>query len=212
MQASTINFYTNLAKGIARQFGPNCEAVVYDLQSGDPEHSIVFIENGHVTGRKVGDGPSQQVLEELRGDHTQLKDRFAYLTRVQDGRILKSSTIYIRDEEDAVVGIFSINCDITLILAVENAVKGFTCTETAARDPENKAKNVNALLEELIDQSLQLVGKPVALMTKEDRVKAIHFLDENGAFLITKSGDRVCKVFGISKYTLYSYIEEGKNS
>ncbi|MEG0756704.1 MAG: transcriptional regulator, partial [Oscillospiraceae bacterium] len=25
---------------------------------------------------------------------------------------------------------------------------------------------------------------------------------------ITKSGDKVCKFFGISKYTLYSYMDE----
>ena len=47
-------------------------------------------------------------------------------------------------------------------------------------------------------------------MTKEDKVKAIQFLNETGAFLITKSGDKVCRFFGISKYTLYSYIDEAK--
>ena len=59
-----------------------------------------------------------------------------------------------------------------------------------------------------------LVGKPVALMNKEDKVRAIRFLNQNGAFLVTKSGDKIAKYFGISKYTLYSYIDskqqEGK--
>ena len=68
--------------------------------------------------------------------------------------------------------------------------------------------NVNHDLDELIEQSVKIVGKPVALMTKEDKVKAIQFLNETGAFLITKSGDMVCRFFGISKYTLYSYIDE----
>ena len=47
-------------------------------------------------------------------------------------------------------------------------------------------------------------------MNKEDKVKAIRFLSENGAFLVTKSGDKVAKYFGISKYTLYSYIDDSK--
>ena len=80
-------------------------------------------------------------------------------------------------------------------------------------EPE-RIVNVNDLLEELIQQSVSLVGKPAALMNKEDKVKAIRFLNENGAFLITKSGDKIAKYFGISKYTLYSYIDtkqqEGK--
>ena len=44
-----------------------------------------------------------------------------------------------------------------------------------------------------------------------DKVKAIRFLSDNGAFLVTKSGDKVAKYFGISKYTLYSYIDANKD-
>ena len=54
---------------------------------------------------------------------------------------------------------------------------------------------------------MALVGKPVALMNKDDKVRAIRFLNEHGAFLVTKSGDKVAKYFGISKYTLYSYLD-----
>ena len=66
---------------------------------------------------------------------------------------------------------------------------------------------MNELLDELIEQSVRMVGKPVALMGKEDKIKAIQFLSNTGAFLITKSGDKVSKYFGISKYTLYTYID-----
>ena len=41
-------------------------------------------------------------------------------------------------------------------------------------------------------------------------MQAIRFLNDSGAFLITKSGARVCSYFGISKYTLYSYLDEAK--
>ena len=59
-------------------------------------------------------------------------------------------------------------------------------------------------------ESVALVGKPVALMNKDDKVRAIRFLSDAGAFLVTKSGDKVAKYFGISKYTLYSYIDANK--
>ena len=199
-----------LARGIAVQFGPNCEVVVHDLTGGENAPSIVCIENGHVTGRKVGDGPSHVALEALRGDRGHMEDHLSYLTRTRDGKILKSSTIYIRDESGEAVGIFSINYDITMMLAMEEGLKQFTAAEQPAQGPEPIARNVSGVLEELIAQSVRLVGKPVALMTKEDKVKAIRFLSDAGAFLITKSGDKVCRFFGISKYTLYSYIDEAK--
>lgn len=211
MLATNLQFCLQLARGIARQFGPNCEVVVHDLESNDPERSIVAIENGHISGRRVGDGPSHVVLEALRENRAHLEDHLAYLTRTKDGKILKSSTIYLRDNTGTAIGIFAINYDITLMLAMEETLRNFTAAETPEREPEHISRNVSDLLDELIDQSVKVVGKPVPLMSKEDKVKAIQFLNNTGAFLITKSGDKVCKFFGISKYTLYSYIDEAKS-
>ena len=61
MTPAQIEFYKRLAHGLALQFGPNCEVVVHDLETEDVDHSIVVIENGHVSGRKLGDGPSHIV-------------------------------------------------------------------------------------------------------------------------------------------------------
>ena len=97
------------------------------------------------------------------------------------------------------------------MLAMEEQLHKFTNTDAPQQEPERISRNVADLLDELIDQSVALVGKPVAMMTKEDKVKAVQFLNDTGAFLITKSGDKVCKFFGISKYTLYSYIDEAKS-
>ena len=176
---------------------------------GDPERETLTLVKSN-DGLPYFDGPSHVVLEALRGNPEQLHDHLSYLTRTKDGKILKSTTIYIRDDDGAPIGIFGINYDITLMLAMENAIKQFTATERDEKEPEPIARNVSDLLDELIEQSVKVVGKPVALMNKEDKVKAVQFLNETGAFLITKSGDRVCKFFGISKYTLYSYIDESK--
>lgn len=212
MQSQRIEFLSRLAAGIAAQFGPNCETVVHDLRSDDLEHTVVAIENGHVTGREIGDGPSNVVLKALHDDPASLKDRLSYLTRTEDGRLLKSTTIFYRDEKGLPCAIFAINFDITLLVAAQETIGGLT-SHADAVDPQRVdtiPNNVADLLDELIQQSEKLVGKPVALMTKEDKVKAIGFLNDSGAFLVTKSGAKVCSHFGISKYTLYSYLDEAK--
>ena len=199
-----------IASALAAQFGPNCEVVIHDLAAQDPERSIVHIENGHVSGRRIGDGPSTVVMEQLLGGEEDPKDHLAYLTRTPDGKILKSSTLYIRNANGRVDAILAINYDISALLMVESAIGGIVRTsgDAAAGQGERiRVLNVNDLLDGLIEQSVTLVGKPVALMNKDDKVRAIQFLSKHGAFLITKSGDKVAKYFGISKYTLYSYID-----
>lgn len=141
-EATSMEFLFHLAKGLARQFGPNCEVVVHDLASNDEDSSIVAIENGHVSGRKLGDGPSHIVLEALRGDPAALKDHFGYLTKTKDGKILKSSTIFIRDDDENPVGIFSINYDITMMLSMEETLRQFTAAEQSQKEPEPDRKSV----------------------------------------------------------------------
>ena len=204
-----LDFLGRLAKTIAAEFGDHCEVAVHDLLSGDMEHTVAVIENGHVTHRKVGDGPSRIVLEALKAeDPKALEDRSGYLMRTSDGRILKCATVYIRDENGVPEGVFSINYDITELLMAERAVSSLLPRKEEEKKAENRIpQSVNELLDDLIGQSVALVGKPVAMMNKEDKIRAIAFLNRAGAFLITRSGDKVSKYFGISKYTLYSYID-----
>ena len=203
----SLTYLKQIAHGIAQQFGQNCEVVIHDLSVEDLENTVVYIENGHVTHRNIGDGPSHVVLDASKKDTSKLEDRHGYLTRTKDGRILKSSTMYIRRDDNKIQYILSINYDITGLLALDSAVKTLISTESKEKAPERITQNVNDLLEDLIEQSVALIGKPAAIMTKEEKVAAIQFLNDAGAFLITKSGDKISNYFGISKYTLYSYID-----
>ena len=205
METRRLETLKQIAAGVAAQFGSNCEVVIHDVSGNRPDHTIVHIENGHVSGRKVGDGASQVVLDQLARQDEQPKDHLCYLTRTPDGKILKSSSLYIRNSRGGVVAIFSINYDVSGLMMIQNTIGELLSTRDKEQTEPERIINVNAVLDEL------MVGKPVALMNKEDKVRAIQFLNQSGAFLVTKSGDKVAKYFGISKYTLYSYIDANKD-
>jgi len=207
-QAEQIVFLKQLAKTLAVQFGSKCEAAVHDLTQ-DPEQTIVAIENGNVTGRRVGDGASQIVLEAIKSDH-EVEDQLGYLIRTRDGRILKSSSVYFRDSEGNPTALLSINYDVTELSHSISILEQLVSPGQEQQQQNGVGEvfsNVNDLLDKLIEESLAYVGKPVAMMNKEDKVKAIKYLDKKGAFLIKKSGDKVTKVYDISKYTLYNYLD-----
>lgn len=206
-----LELMKQLADSIAQQFGQRCEVVIHDL-SGDLENSIVYILNGHVTNRKIGSGPSKVVLETIHKDPLLMTDKLGYLSRTPNGRILKSSTVYIKDEYKKIHFILSINYDITELVTLDQALKEIASIEKiqANSQPEQIVNNVNDLLDNLIIQAADMIGKPAALMNKEEKARAIQFLNDAGAFLITKSGDKITEYFGISKFTLYSYINGNK--
>ncbi|WP_101696259.1 helix-turn-helix transcriptional regulator [Clostridium minihomine] len=200
------------AQGIVQQFGSNCEVCIHDLNGEDLEHTIVYILNGNITGRKVGDGPSKIVLETIEALKTghSLSGHKVHITRNKRGTILKSSSIFIKDINGNYRYMMGINFDITSLVSIDLGLSSLISLGEEKEQPTQIPTNVNDLLDNLIEQSIQLIGKPPALMNKEEKVQAIQFLNDAGAFLITKSGDKVSECFGISKFTLYSYIEVNK--
>ena len=208
-----MEMLVSTAHGIARQFGKDCEVCIHDLSVKDVEHTIIFIINGHVSGRKIGDGASKVVLETLEALEKRdiIVDHLGYRTTTQDGRILKSSTVFLKDNNGKYRWILGINYDVTALMNVDAALQSITTVESQDGNGDRQIPlNVNDLLDNLINQSVKRIGKPPALMNKEEKIQAIQFLRDAGAFLITKSGDKVSNFYGISKFTLYSYIDQSK--
>jgi predicted transcriptional regulator YheO len=195
---------------IATHFGNTCEVVLHDLTQ-DYNHTIVDIRNGHVTNRRIGGCGSNLGLEVLNGSVVD-GNRYNYVTTTPDGKILRSSSIYIQNDEGKVVGSICINMNITETIQFEGFLKQYNHFEVTQN--EFFAQDVNSLMDYLIRQAKDLIGKEPKDMNKEERIAFISFLDQKGTFQITKSSNRICEVLGISKFTLYNYLDmiRGKES
>lgn len=194
---STLERLKVIAHGLAIQFGPSCEVLIHDLQR-DLDTSLVYIENGTITNRHVGDGPSHVVLDVLNYDDGS-EGRFGYLTKTKDGRILKSSTMYIRDDNGNIAYLLGINQDITEFVMMHRSLEsliGIGQAETGT--VEKITTSVSELLDDLLLEAERLVGKPGPLMNKVERLKAISYLNEKGAFLISKSSEKIAEYFNLS--------------
>lgn len=198
-----LGLFQGIMKAIVNTFGEGCEVVLHDWTKGY-ESTIVAIE-GNLTNRKVGDCGSNLGLEVMRGTVSN-ENRYNYITKTKDNRMLRSSTTYIKDDDGNTIGAFCINYDITFFKQCRDVMNALTLSD---RDTEEYfANDVNELLDYLIADSLDRIGKPVASLSKEEKCEAIEYLDSKGAFLITRSGPKVCEYFDISKYTLYAYLSK----
>lgn len=191
---------------ISEQFGSRCEVVLHDLTK-DYNHTIVAIE-GNVTNRSVGGSGSNLGLPVLAGRKKD-GDQYNYITQIKDGRTLRSSSTYLRDDNGNVIGALCINYDISDLMIAESIIKDVTLYPTSEKEvePEVFANNVAEILDHLTVQCQEYIGKPSSEMTKEDKINAIGFFDSKGAFLISKAGEHIREYLMISKYTLYNYLE-----
>lgn len=203
--AALINL-RSIADGVARALGANCEVVLHDLRY--PAKSLVHIA-GNLTDRKPGAPVTNLVTELLREHGSAAPDRFNYATRGPDGRLLRSSTIFVR-HSDRIVGALCINVDVTPLQRLEAYAESLLGFEEGDGSVEQFRNTVEGVLEDLLTEVLSANGLDVRTLTPSQRLRVVAGLDSRGAFLIKGAVDEVARQLGISRYTVYGYLKQVK--
>lgn len=200
-----LKAYIPIADMIAATFGRHCEVVIHDLST--PRNSVIYAVNNQVTGREVGqsfDHLIKQVLlsKKFKGDMTA-----NYKTVTEDGREVKSSTALIRDAEGTVIGALCVNYDLSAMAPVKAFLDDFLPpAEEPTSPPAPPVENVVAIVDDLIEKIISQAD--TASMKKKEKIQLIEFMESKGVFLIKGAIDKVAARLGISRVTVYSYLDE----
>ena len=197
-----------LCDSIANQFGPSCEVVFHDLTK-DYDHTIVAIANGHITNRTVG-GPGTnaglKALKELSPD----SNSSTYMTHTKDGRTLKTTSAYFRDEQGNIVSSLCINLDISDMLCMRNMLDAQL--NIGKEENECFSNDISDVLESIINDTISYIGKPGFRMSRREKIEAIRYLDNHGAFLVKRSVERVCAALDVSRNSFYAYLDDSRKN
>lgn len=200
-----------IARMIAESFGRNCEVVVHDLR--DLEHSLIYVA-GNVTNRKPGAPITDLVVKALHRDGNKAEDIIGYKAVAKDGRVLKSSTAFIRDEKGEIFASLCTNYDVTEMLNFNSTLLDFVQMGSSQGEEKQEtfATSVQETIESLVGQAIETLGKQPATMLTEDKVRLVSLLEDKGAFLIKGAVDYIAAVLGVSKYTVYNYLNKVRST
>jgi predicted transcriptional regulator YheO len=206
-----IKRYIPIVKCIAETFGSNCEVVLHEFSR--LPNSIVDIQNGQVTGRSVGSPMTEFSLNVVRRGETN-EDIMNYTGKSMEGKVLKSSTVFIKDDEGVVIGCFCINLDMTELYAARKVIDDIMKISDDDKKREDVAviNKVNSVLNDIVLKTIDNSGKPVAYLSKDEKVTIVKSLETQGAFLIKGAIDYVAKVLCVSRYTIYNYLDEDREA
>lgn len=206
----------DIIQGLGKHFGSNCELVIHDYKN-DFEKTIVGIVNGDVTGRQLGDCATSIGLKLYKGET--IKDGhydgvFNYLSQTKTGRFLRSSTIYLRNKDGEIIGSICVNNDITDLRQAMNAISNVINIEKSKSQGGLDKKErvfvgkIDDVLKSLMNDSINEIGIPVAQMTKKQKMEGIRILRDQGVFKVQKAADLAAQYYGVSKFTIYNYLNE----
>ncbi len=202
-----LKAYIPIANMIVKTFGKNCEVVLHDLTQ--PKNSVVYAANGDVTGRKVGQSFDHLIKMVLL--NKDFKDDYVvnYFFETEDGKKIKSSSALIRDEKDEVIGMLCLNYDLTLSHLLQEELQDFLGASSGQETKESEKyvldQDIVSILDNLIEKIFENTN--IEKLTRKDSLEIIKFMDEKGIFLVKGSIDKVAKYMGVSKVTIYSYLD-----
>lgn len=200
-------------RAIAAAVGPHCEVVLHDLggREVDLQHSIIAIENGHVSGRRVG-GPSTNLGIDVLHDEAKDHDALGYRARTVDGRELRSSSVYFRNGAGRVVAALCINVDISSLRQVGALVESLLPdpSDATGQPQEIVGQDIDSVLDQMIAEAIEAAGRPGESLSRDERIKVIAQLDKQGALRVKKSMERIANMLGISRVTAYAYLDQAR--
>jgi len=79
-------------------------------------------------------------------------------------------------------------------------------------DVSGSFTQVDQALEGLIALAETQIGRPISKMDRADKQRLVRFLDQRGAFALRKSVEAVADVLGVSRFTVYNYLDSVRQS
>ncbi|GAB6137901.1 helix-turn-helix transcriptional regulator [Halanaerobaculum tunisiense] len=203
-----LEYFIPLVRFLANTLGEYFELILYEINQEESEASIIAIENSHISNRKVGD-KAPKLLQDISNSIKKDEDMILnYITKTNEGRPLKSSTYFIRNNQREIIGAFCINLDLTNIKVAQNFLGEISSIEEEDSLRDKFPEDVDQFLEIIIKNSLEEVGKPVPFLTRDDKLKIVKYLDDNNAFNIKDAINMLADELNVSRYTIYNYLDE----
>ncbi len=218
MTTDVIRRYTLLVEFLGRMLGPDYEIALHDLSSKQP--SIVAIANGHISGRSIG-APLTNVAMQLIAEKAYLTQdwKLNYRGLSANGTVLRCSTLFLKDERGALIGLLCINFDdsryrdlsekvFTLCHPDDYAAKNIAISATESIEQETFYNSISAAAEDAFLAVTSNANIPTDRLTQAEKLEIIQLLDQKGVFMLKGAIPTVAKRLSCSQASVYRYLSK----
>ncbi|PLS16042.1 YheO-like PAS domain protein [Bacillus sp. M6-12] len=214
--SAKLQKYSKLVDFLAEVLGKNHEVVLHDLTN--LENSIIAIRNNHISGRQVGGPATNLVLNVVKNKNLQELDFVTnYTGQSKNSDKLQSSTFFIRNDLNNIIGMLCINSDLSAYHQLIDSVKQITEHKIKASldiDQMKIMENLSSSIEDLTTSSIDAILSTKAVkpgrMTQEEKIDIVYELNKKGVFLLKGAVNEVARILKVSEATLYRYLQKVK--
>lgn len=223
-----LKAYIPFVDFLGKALGPRCEVVLHDLR--EPEHSIIAIANGGLSGRAIGGPVTDFLLKLLKRSENENTDFFTNYCGKGSGagqdKLFRSSSYFIKDAQGRNIGAICINLDVRPFLEARNFLEqelagimqlGPQLHEPAAEPglaANQSFENLHGTIEDvicgMIDARLQAYPVEPNRLSVDERLELVHRLNNDGLFLLKGGIGALADKIEVSEPTVYRYLSRIK--
>lgn len=200
-----FDFLDRMARGIAVMFGEQCETVVHEMDGQKVKNLAIY--NGHVSGRTTGSTLSVYGRDTMMDEEDpKAKLDLDYVNQMvitSSGKTMKSSTFHFWGEDYHFA--LGINYDISVMSQMSRIMDGLLRTDATL---QTSLFGTGNSMEEVFESCSEMVKRPFSQMQKADRLTLVSILKEKGFFQMQRSVPYAAERLGVTKYTIYNYLNE----
>ena len=211
MNEQDLKRYMDLSDFLSSVMGPDYEIIVYDLKQ------ILYILNGNISGRKSGD-PLSATIKSILQSQESAKEKWQanYRALAANGKILRCSTLFIKDESGKTVGGVNINFDDNRYKELSNLIFSLCHPDHYVSKNisiEIKGNDEQTFFSEnisnTIDEILHRINKSLLFseLSHSEKLDIIRQLYQKGIFSMKGSVKTVGSRLSCSPASMYRYLE-----
>ncbi|MEG0852452.1 MAG: PAS domain-containing protein, partial [Angelakisella sp.] len=190
--------------------------------------SIIAIANGHVSGRHIG-APLTNVGLQMLADKSYENSEFRlnYSGLSSGGKMLRSSSMFIKDDMGRPVGMLCINFDdsrfqevstrllqlchpdefVNQNITYESNPAKLQLTETPPEGTESFHNSLFGVADEVL---LQIIGDKLSpdRLTQDEKMHIVDAMDQKGVFMLKGAVGHVAEKLCCSQASIYRYLSK----
>ncbi len=220
MNRAMLKQYTKLVEFLGLVLGPTYEITLHDVHGKNS--TIVAIVNGSVSGRDLDSPPTAMALRAVAENAKDMDYRTNYNGLTSGNRPLRSSTFYIKDKNDDLVGMLCVNFDdskfqelssqlFQLIhpdVYMENniVIRSDVLESLKEEDTERFGDSMTSAADSVIEEVLSEGNIPVERLSQEEKIRIVAQLERRGIFRLKGAVAHVSKDLPSSPASIYRYL------
>lgn len=170
----------------------------------------------NLSGRTIGSPATNLILKTLKEGRENNRSFITnYKGVAKDGTTLRSSTYFIRDDSQKIIGMLCININYKKIEDIIGYLSKFIGVDTHLHRT-NEVEHLSPSIEDVATSSIKEIvasmNVPAERMSQQEKLEVVQRLNDNGIFLLKGIVTIVAEELSTSEATIYRYLGKMKKS